>query len=123
MKTIIDGERIRHATKKASFRNLFPELKERFDAYIQKPGCGACWRDLLEGILEREDMLREYFGDVEIQVERPEARPENRGGFHVIPDVSIYDLEDALNKLPPGPKQIQAARYEDRITVIVNVLE
>lgn len=42
--------------------------------------------------------------------------------FHVI-NCSIGEVEERLKKLPLGLKQIAMARYEDQVTIIVNVME
>ena len=36
---------------------------------------------------------------------------------------SIDDLEKQLRKLGPGRKQLDIARYEDQVTVVINELD
>ncbi len=47
--------------------------------------------------------------------------PEPINDFHVI-NCSIGEVEERIKRLPHGHKQIAIARYEDQVTVIVNIL-
>ena len=47
--------------------------------------------------------------------------PEPINNFHVI-NCSIGEVEERLKRLPNGHKQIAVARYEDQVTIIVNIL-
>jgi len=122
-KPVITTEDLKRASKKGDFRNLFPELRAQFDGYIQKPGCGHCASQLISGLMEFQDRLLQYFGEVTFDVMTPESfDPVGAMNFSVI-NCSIHQLEDKLNALPTGAYQITVARYEEQVTAIINRLD
>ena len=42
--------------------------------------------------------------------------------FSVI-NCTVFELEETMQKLPPGRKQITMTRWEDQVTVLINELE
>jgi hypothetical protein len=56
------------------------------------------------------------------QQSAPQQMPEIRNNFSVI-NCSIGELEEKLQSLKGGRKQISMARFEDQVTVIVNDLD
>jgi len=122
-KPVITAEDLKRASKKGDFRKLFPELRGQFDAYIQKPGCGHCAAQLINGLMEYPDRLQAYFGEVDLDVTAPESfDPVGATNFNVI-NCSVHELEDRLNALPAAAYQITVARYEDQVTAIINRLD
>lgn len=119
-KPVITTEDLKRAVKKGDFRKRFPELRVEFDDFIQKNGCAFCAKKMVEGLMSYKDRLYDYFGDVNLAIEAPEAfDPVGDNNFTII-NCGIHELEDKLNALPPAAYQITAARYEDQVTVVVN---
>jgi hypothetical protein len=124
MKPIITLNEVKRAIRSADFRRLFPELSGEFEQYMAKPGCAPCVRNVITGLLQRQETLLAYFGDVELDIVTPEAgeAPPASANIYRVINCHIDKLEEELSKLPPGPKQIAAARWSDQITIIVNDL-
>lgn len=122
-KPIITTEELKRAAKKGDFRSQFPELRGEFDDFISKGGCAHCAKKMIEGLMQYEDRLFEYFGDVILAIDPPESfDPVGDNNFTVI-NCGVHELEDKLNALPPAAYQITAARYEDKVTVVINRLD
>ena len=104
------------------FRELFPELQEEFTAVINNPGC-ACNMPVFRKVLLYKDRLAKYFPTREIQSTDKELEQVSRNSWSVI-NCDITTLEDELSKLHKhGRKQLAVARWEDKVTVVVNDLD
>ncbi len=111
---------IKAALWKSSFRDLFPELKDPINVYLNNPNC-ACNQPLYNTLLREKDRLEKYFNSkIELLV-TPPTRKEIVGRIFVI-NSTIDSLESELRKLPIGPKSISIARYESQITAVVQLL-
>lgn len=120
--TTITVEQVKAAFGRKTFRDQFPDLADKMLEAASKPGCSSCSAPVLAELAKREDKLKEYFGDVEFDIVVPISAEEMpRAGLTVI-NCHIDQLEERLNRLPAGPKQIACARFEDQITVIINDL-
>ena len=81
---------------------------------------------------EAKDQLAKYFPDKfvpnaeQMAPNNPLAQPDVRklaqNRFSVI-NCTVFDLEERMQKLPPGRKQITITRWEDQVTVLINELE
>lgn len=106
------------------FRSALPDyLKEEVNKFISNPGCPSCSVNLMREILKNcRKQLQEYFPNKEIVNEEEEIKKLATNNWSVI-NCSIDDLEDKLKRLPPGRKQVAIARYEEKITLVVNELD
>ncbi len=71
---------------------------------------------------EYRPYLEKYFPDAEIVDESKEIERLAKNQWLVI-NCKIYQLEEQLKMLPPGRKQIEMARYQDEVTVIIDQLD
>lgn len=114
---------IKQALRDSRFRESLPvSFKEDIQKYLQNPSC-ACNVPIYKKVLaEATEQLQKYFPNRSIANLEEEAKKLAENNFSVI-NCKVDELENVLRKLPPGRKQITAARYENEITVIVNELD
>ncbi len=112
-------EKIKKALQDSEFRNLFPHLEEEIDQWIENPGC-KCNTPLYNTILSDITQLRTYFGAEMVVVDQPLSEIDEQVNQWSVINCTIDELQERLAELPPGPKQISLARFEDQITCIVN---
>lgn len=114
---------VKQALRDARFREGLPkEFEEDLRKYQQNPGC-ACNVSLYKKIMtEAKESLQAYYPNKSVISLEDDASKLAENNFSVI-NCDINSLQDNLRKLGPGRKQIAVARFEDKITVIVNDLE
>lgn len=98
------------------FREMFPELKTEIDEFIKNPGC-MCNNALISKISSEIDRLKTYFPNKLI----PESKISKIEELWTVINCNIGELQDRLKKLPIGRKQLAMSRYEDQVTVVVNM--
>jgi hypothetical protein len=116
MKTKLTIMDIKQALYKKEFRELFPNHKEGIERVLKDPGC-ACNVQFIRELMKHKDKLQQYFPDKEIVLPEEEPRPPNDWGVINCP---ITQLEDKMRKIPVGKRLVAAARWKDRVTVILN---
>jgi len=114
---------IKDALRDNRFRDVLPiEYQEEVAQFIQDPGC-PCNVPLYRKILrDCKKQLRDYFPGKEISDEKEEIQRLSQNHWSVI-SCHIDQLEKKLRSLPPGRKQLDVARYEDQVTVVINELD
>lgn len=114
---------VKKALRDSRFRMSLPkELEKDIAQYLNNPGC-ACNMPLYRKILrDCGEQLRRYFPGQEVTDEKEEIAKLAENHWTVI-NCHISELEDRLRKLSPGRKQLDIARYDDQVTVVVNDLE
>ena len=114
---------VKNALKDSRFRLTLPkEMEKDLDEFLNNPGC-ACHVPLYRKILkECKDQLQKYFPNMEITDQEEELRKLSENTWTVI-NCHIDELEKKLSKLGPGRKQLDVARWEDQVTVVVNELD
>lgn len=114
---------VKQALKDGRFRSSLPaEFNQDIQKYLNNPGC-ACNVPIYRRILkEAKEQLASYFPGQEILEEEKEVSKLAENHWSVI-NCHIDELESRLRKLPPGRKQLDVARFEDQVTVVVNELE
>lgn len=114
---------VKQALRDQRFRDKLPAFfHEDIQKYLSNPGC-ACNVPIYKRIMtEAKQQLQDYFPNRSVANLEEEAEKLAANNFSVI-SCKINELEEKLRKLPPGRKQITAARFEDEITVIVNELD
>lgn len=118
--SIID---VKNALKDSRFRLTLPkEMEKELDEFLDNPGC-ACHVPLYRKILsECKEQLQKYFPNTEIPDHDEELKRLAENTWTVI-NCHIDELEKKLSKLGPGRKQLDVARWEDQVTVVVNELD
>lgn len=114
----INQEKIKKALLDSKFRSLYPELKKEIDQWIENPGC-KCNIPLYNTILSDISRLKLYFGQESVVTEPILEIPGQVNHWSIF-NGHIDKLNDYLQSLSPGPKQIAIARWQDQVTVIVN---
>lgn len=114
---------VKQALKDGRFRaSLPPDFNQDIQKYLNNPGC-ACNVPIYRRILkEAREQLAAYFPGEEILDEEKELVKMAENHWTVI-NCHIDELESKLRRLPPGRKQLDVARFEDQVTVVVNELE
>ena len=114
---------IKQALKDSRFRLTLPkEMAPQVEQFLDNPGC-ACHAPLYRKILKdcREQLSRYYPGS-EIPDQEEEIRQMAENRWSVI-NCHVDELASRLSKLPPGRKQLDVARWQDQVTVVINELD
>ncbi len=126
MKKTIKLNDVKHALLDERFRATLPEeLQDDVAAFLKNPTCGCNNSIYLNVYKKAKQQLQEYYPnqvpalDNEIEQEKDRLL---KNEWQVI-NCNIHELVHELRKLGPGRKQVQVARFEDQVTVIVNHLE
>jgi len=126
MKKRISIHDVKQALLDERFRSKLPEnLREDVQKFLKNPGC-ACNHPIYIRVMQNaRPQLVEYFPTKETPTEE-EAKKEfeslSKNNWQVI-NCSVHELAGELKKLGPGRKQLDIARFEDQVTVVVNHLD
>lgn len=114
---------VKRALKDSRFRSTLPkEMEKDLDEFLNNPGC-ACHVPLYRRIVkECKEQLQKYYPDLEVPNQEEELKKLAENNWSVI-SCHIDELETRLSKLGPGRKQLDVARWEDQVTVVVNDLD
>ncbi len=115
---------MKQALQDPRFVDSLPEsLQKGAEKYIKDPGC-ACNHEFIINVLrDASDKLREYYpAATEVVDPDEEIEKLSKNNWKVF-SCHIDELEEKLQKLPPGRKQLDVARWEDQVTVIMNELD
>lgn len=114
---------VKKALKDERFREALPKDMERdVISFLDNPGC-ACHLPLYRKILkECGEQLSRYYPSMEIPSSDEDIVKMAENHWTVI-NCHVDDLESRLRKLGPGRKQLDVARYQDQVTVVVNDLD
>lgn len=114
---------VKAALKDSRFRLSLPKsLEKEVNEFLNNPGC-PCHVPLYRKVLkECRDQLQKYYPNSEITDELEEIKKIADNQWVVI-NCNINDLEKELRKLGPGRKQLDIARFEDQVTVVINELD
>ncbi len=115
---------VKAALKDSRFRLSLPKSMEKeINEFLNNPGC-PCHMSLYRKVLKDcKEQLKKYYPNYEVDetVEMQEVKKAAENNWSVI-NCHIDELEKELKKLGPGRKQMDVARYEDQVTVIINDL-
>ena len=114
---------VKKALLDARFRDKLPIfLREDIAAFLQDPGC-ACNIDIYKKIAkECKGLLEEYYPGKEAVDEIKAVEQLSQNHWKVV-NCHIDELEKELKKLGPGRKQLDVARWEDQVTIVINELD
>lgn len=102
------------------FREVLPEeLVPDVQKFLQNPGC-ACNHPIYKKVIKVAwKQLTDYYPSKE----HSEPDLEVTSNQWVVINCSIHELASKLRNLGPGRKQLDIARWEDQVTVIINELD
>jgi hypothetical protein len=103
------------------FQNLFPEHKDKIKAFLKDPGCG-CNISFLKTLMRHKDRLQQYFPNKQILTPEETDVSLSKNEWAVI-NCQIDQMESRVKKYPTGKRIVAAARWKDRVTVVLNDVE
>jgi len=117
---------IKQALLDERFRGSLPEsLQEDIQKFLKNPGC-ACNHPIYLNVMKKAGkQVADYFPAMETAtVEELEKSAEKiaANSWQVI-NCNKDELVFKLRELGPGRKQLDIARWQDQVTVVVNHLE
>ena len=126
MKKRINIHDIKQAMLDERFRaTLPPELTDDVQKFLKNPGC-SCNHPIYVNVMKKASkQIAEYFPLQEAPtVEEIEKNVERfaKNEWQVI-NCNVNELAAELRKLGGGRKQLDVARWQDQVTVVVNHLE
>lgn len=114
---------VKQALMDGRFRERLPdELSGELKKFMDNPGC-ACNHPFYKKVMKTaKEQLAAYFPTkLPTDPEELEERPM-QNQWSVI-NCHIDELRDRLEKLPPGRKQLDIARWQDQVTIVINELD
>lgn len=125
MKRKVSVHDIKQALLDERFRASLPnELTDDVQKFLKNPGCACNHPIYLKVMKKAPKQVSDYFPMKEANAEDMEKDLEkfSKNNWEVI-NCNVNELAIELRKLGVGRKQIEIARYQDQVTVIVNHLE
>lgn len=123
MSSRISLQDVKKALKDSRFRLTLPkDMAPAVDEFLNNPGC-ACHTPLYRRVVkECKEQLALYYPGMEVPDHDEDIRRLAENRWTVI-NCRVDELESRLARLPPGRKQLDVARWEDQVTVVVNELD
>lgn len=117
---------IKQALLDERFRNSLPDdLAEDVQKFLKNPGC-ACNHPIYVNVMKKaRPQITEYFPSKETPSEeefKKEAEKMAKNEWQVI-NCHVNELVEELRRLGPGRKQMDIARWQDQVTVVINHLD
>jgi hypothetical protein len=126
MKKKVNIHDIKQALLDERFReSLPPELTDDVQKFLKNPGC-ACNHPIYMSVMRKAGKeIASYFPTKETPTSEEVEKNFERFAKNewAVINCSIHDLSSELKKLPVGRKQLDIARWEDQITIVINHLE
>lgn len=125
MKRKVNVHDIKQALLDERFRASLPkELSEDVQKFLKNPGC-ACNHPIYTNVMRKAGKeIASYFPMKDTppadEIEKIERFAKNE--WQVI-NCHVSELTTELKKLSPGRKQLDVARWQDQVTVVINHLE
>jgi hypothetical protein len=126
MKKRVSVHDIKQALLDERFRASLPtSLQEDVQKFLKNPGC-ACNHPIYVNVMKKAPKeVSSYFPTKEEpDVEQMEKEVDrlSQNNWQVI-NCGVHELSERLRELGPGRKQVEVARWQDQVTVVVNHLE
>jgi len=125
MKKKVNIHDIKQALLDERFRgSLPPELTEDVQSFLKNPGC-ACNHPIYMNVMRKAGKeIANYFPTKDVSSDEMEKTLERvaKNEWQVI-NCNIQELSAELKKLPVGRKQLDIARWQDQVTIVINHLE
>jgi hypothetical protein len=77
---------------------------------------------MMKIVKDCKDQLQKYYPNLEVPDQEEELKKLADNNWRVI-NCHVDELEKKLSKLGPGRKQLDVARWEDQVTVVINELD
>lgn len=125
MKIKVNLHDVKQALLDARFRETLPEhLLQDVQKFLKNPGCACNHPIYIRIIKEAGAQLASYFPTKEPVAEEDTEKLEKiaANDWEVI-NCSVHELADRLRKLRHGRKQLDIARWQDQVTVVINHLD
>lgn len=108
------------------FRQTLPaDLDEDIKKFLKNPGC-SCNHPIYKKVLKNASSQIAQYYPTKLRIDPAEIEKEiervSQNEWTVI-NCHIDELAARLRKLPPGRKQLDVARFQDQVTVVVNELD
>lgn len=126
MKRRVTIHDIKQALLDERFRDSLPDdLQDDVQKFLKNPGC-ACNHPIYMNVMRKaRTQISEYFPAKETPEEDyfiKETQRLAKNEWQVI-NCHVNELAQALRDLGTGRKQLDVARWQDQVTVVVNHLE
>lgn len=126
MKKRVTIHDVKQALLDDRFRATLPnDLTEDVNKFLKNPGC-ACNHPIYLNVMRKAGkQVAAYFPSKEepnVEEMEKELGKLSNNQWQVI-NCNIGELSQELRKLGPGRKQLEIARWQDQVTVVVNHLE
>ena len=114
---------VKHALLDERFRETLPEeLSDEVQRFLNNPGC-SCNHPIYRSVIKKASaQLSKYFPAKTPVNPDEEIQQLSKNEWSVI-NCHVNELIHHLRKLPPGRKQLDIARYDDQITIVINELD
>lgn len=114
---------VKKALRDSRFRIMLPkEMEKDVEEFLINPGC-ACHIPLYRKVIKDcREQLKKYYPNLEVPEHDEDLKKLAENNWLVI-NCHVSELENKLRKLGPGRKQLDVARWEDQVTVVVNELD
>ena len=114
---------VKKALKDERFRSTLPkDMDVEIAEFMNNPGC-VCHIPLYRKIMKDcVDQLSKNYPGMAVPEKNEDIERMAENHWTVI-NCHVDELEKKLNKLGPGRKQLDVARYQDQVTVVVNDLD
>jgi hypothetical protein len=115
---------IKQALLDERFRTTLPqELNDDIQKFLKNPGCACNHPIFLKVMKQAGTQVAAYFPTKEADAEAVEKDIRSAANRWQVINCSVEELQKKLQALGPGRKQLEIARWQDQVTVIVNHLE
>jgi hypothetical protein len=114
---------VKQALLDPRFRDKLPEIfLGDIQKFLNNPNCGCNHPIYRRVVKEAHQQLQEYFPLLEPSNIEEEIDKLATNDWTVI-NCNITELEKQLKGLPIGRKQLEIARWQDQVTVVINNLD
>lgn len=122
----INLQDVKQALLDERFRESLPQdLNEDVAKFLSNPGC-LCNHPIYKKILTKapEQLAKYYPNKTRIEIQEIEKEIESLSDNNwIVINCNTTELADQLKKLPRGKMNLDIARYQDQITVVVKYLD
>ena len=111
---------VKQALLDLRFRAKLPaSLSHDVEKFLQNPHCPCNHPIYVKVAKVAGNILMEYYPNKKLETVQEPVVKNNWSVFNC----SIQELEGKLKALGPGRKQVEVARFQDQVTVVVNDLD
>src|SRR5262245_6628427 len=113
---------VKSALRDSRFRATLPsEFESDINNFLNNPGCNCHMPFYRKVLNECKEQLQSYFPGREVNEKKGE--PLAADNEWTVINCNVSELENELKNLGPGRFQLDVARWQDQVTVVVNKLD